>query len=178
MGTIDRNLLSDVKAQLRKRAFVPAGMLGQEDPGAAGPPMMASGPGQGAPGAPPSPGAPQDPSQGGDPSQMGPMPGQPVDPTQATGGAAGGMDPNAPGGGPGMQDPNSPTAGMQAAKGKGGGKINDITFLATEVGEMKGRVNLMLELMQGQMAPTKSAARKVAVDEQALWTMLEMLKSD
>jgi hypothetical protein len=98
----------------------------------------------------------------------------PGDPTQATGGAAGGMDPNMPGGGPGPQDPNAP-AGQ---KSKNSGKINDITFLATEVGEIKGRMNLMLELMQGQMAPTKSASKKVAVDEQALWTLIEMLKKD
>jgi hypothetical protein len=78
------------------------------------------------------------------------------------------------------QDPNALTAGMQqaAGKGKNSGKIQDMTFIATEVGELKGRVNLMLELMQGQLAPTKTASKKVAVDEQTLWTLLEMLKSE
>ena len=166
MPMIDRDLLANVKAQLRKRAFVPAGMLGQEDPAAAGPQMMASGPGQGGPPGPPTGGPPTDPSASGAPAGM------PGDPTQATGGG----DPNLPGGAPPL-DPNAP-AGQAGQKGKNSGKINDITFLATEVGEIKGRMNLMLELLQGQMAPTKSASRKVAVDEQALWTLIEMLKID
>jgi len=172
MPTIDRDLLANVKAQLRKRAFVPAGQLGQEDPAAAGPQMMAMGPGQGGPPGPPTGGPPQDPAAGGG----GMPPGMPGDPTQATGGAAGGMDPNLPGGGPGPQDPNA--AGPAGQKGKNSGKINDITFLATEVGEIKGRMNLMLELLQGQMAPTKSASKKVSVDEQAMWTLIEMLKME
>jgi hypothetical protein len=78
-----------------------------------------------------------------------------------------------PGSGPGMQDPNA--AGPAGQKGNKQG-VKDVTFLATEIGEVKGKLNLMLELMQGQMSPSKSASKKVAVDEATMWTLLELLK--
>ncbi len=132
MSKLDTDKLSSIKAMLRKQAFVPTAMLGQDPTGGApsgGAPGMS-------PGAPPTPGGmPQDPSMSGG------------DPTSATGGAGGGMDPNMPGGGPGGALPGMPNA----SGGKNAGKINDLTFLASEIGEVKGRMNLMIELMQGQM---------------------------
>jgi len=85
-----------------------------------------------------------------------------------------GTDPNQP-----PVDPNNPTGQKPKA---GGGKITDTVYLASEMGEIKGKMNLLIELMQGQMglggSGTKAASEKVSVSRAEMHALLELLKAE